>query len=86
MIFNSISIQSDHNIRMHLLLCLKTRIVAPDNRIPTIMEAWLSWSLKTKESELINAGILSEFVAKPMPKVRAASTPINSANAFSSFR
>lgn len=60
-----------------VLLCLNTRMVAPDNRRPRIREAWLFSSLITRQPLETRLGRLRAFVAKPIPKVMASSAPTN---------
>uniref|UniRef100_A0A6B0UY00 Uncharacterized protein n=1 Tax=Ixodes ricinus TaxID=34613 RepID=A0A6B0UY00_IXORI len=70
--------------RSAMLLCLKTRMVAPDRRQPRMREAWLSSSLRMRQPFWARPGMLVELVAKPMPTVMQASTPRKRATRSSS--
>ena len=50
------------------------------------MEEWFKLSLISKHPGPTSAGIVNEFVAKPIPKVSAASTPRNSATSASNSK
>lgn len=67
-----------------MLLCLKTRMEAPESRAPKIMELWFNSSLMIKQPFRTSEGMVVEFVAKPMDTTIAAGFPTNCATLLSS--
>ena len=63
-----------------------TRIVAPDERSPVTIDEWFSPSDSSRHRLPASAGMISEFVAKPIGITIASSLPINSATVCSSSR
>ena len=63
---------------------LHTLTFAPEPRTPLTIEAWLRESLSTRHPLPTRAGMTTELVAKPMPKVMASSHPTKSATFLSS--
>lgn len=57
--------------------------MAPESLMPRMRDAWFFSSLRTKQPADRNVGMLSAFVAKPIPNVMASSVPRNSAVSFS---
>ena len=69
--------------------CLERKVtftLAPDPLAPVTMEAWLRESLMMRQPLPTSAGRMTLLVAKPMPKVIAASFPTYSATWLSSSR
>lgn len=71
-------------INIYILLCLKTFIVAPESRSPSISDAWFFSSLNTRQPGETKLGRFSAFVANPMPNTMASSVPTNRAVVLSS--
>jgi hypothetical protein len=69
-----------------MLLCLNMRTLAPENRTPTRIDAWLSSSEMTRQPLPTTAGITVELVAKPMDTIVASSWPTNLATSASAWR
>lgn len=67
-------------------LCLNVLTLAPLSRTPNRIEAWLNSSEMTKQPLLTKAGIVVEFVAKPIDTTMADSTPMNFEIRFSHCR
>ena len=52
-----------------------TWTLAPEPRVPATIDAWFRASLMTKHPGPTSSGMTAELLAKPMPKVMAASFP-----------
>lgn len=71
-------------VNIYILLCLKTFIVAPESRNPSIRDAWFFSSLNTRQPGQTRLGRFKAFVANPIPNTMASSVPTNRAVVFSS--